>query len=414
MAGVTIVPIWLSGVTNGTREIVVVDETKQFNYLLRNTGNVKFNYTFLDANLDSVRSIYKDNKSVSILFIPQNIMTNNEVIMHSAEQPGLNILSYISNEIATIIERSKLKQANLNPDVIDSIKTTVNIKNNVGEEEKDNELSIMVGLVASVLIYMFVFIYSAQVMRGVIEEKTSRIVEVIISSVKPFQLMMGKIIGVAMVGLTQFLLWVILTLILSGAGMAAFAKSQAIDVSKIEQQYDQSKFSSAPEAKQKTKKKIELSEAGKKIIENINRVNWTLMISSFLFYFLGGYLLYSALFAAIGAAVDNEADTQQFMLPVTIPLILSFSMYSTIIQDPHGPAAFWFSIFPLTAPVTMMMRLSFGMTGHEWELALSMVLLVLGFIGTTWLAGKIYRTGILMYGKKVTYKELWKWLFYKG
>jgi len=404
-----IVPIWLSGVAQGVREVVVVDQTHQFVNLLRNTSTIRFNYTFADANLDSVKSIYKDNKAASILFIPSDIFSSNAVIMHSSEQPGLNLLTYVSSELSSILERSKLIQEKIDPSIVDRIKTTIDVKNNVGEKETNDDLNVAVGLVCGLLIYMFIFIYSAQVMRGVIEEKTSRIVEVIISSVKPFQLMMGKIIGVAMVGLTQFILWVVLTVVLSSVGLSAFAKSQEINPERIEQQFSTS--SSSPE-KTKKAKKLQLNEAGKKIIENISRINWTLILGSFLFYFLGGYLLYSALFAAIGAAVDSEADTQQFMLPVTIPLILSFTMYSTIIQDPNGPVAFWFSMIPLTSPVTMMMRIPFGI--QAWELALSMALLILGFFGTTWLAGKIYRTGILMYGKKVSYKELWKWLFYKG
>jgi len=408
IGGSAIVPLWLSGVAQGVREVVVVDQTHQFVNQLRNTSTIRFNYTFADANLDSVRSIYKDNKAASILFIPSNILTSNSVVMHSSEQPGLNLLSYVSSELSSILERSKLIGEKIDPEIVDRVKTIVDVKNNVGEKETNDSLNVAVGLICGLLIYMFIFIYSAQVMRGVIEEKTSRIVEVIISSVKPFQLMMGKIIGVAMVGLTQFILWVVLTLVLSSAGLSVFANSQQINPEKIEQQYSEN--SSGTEAK-KTKK-LQLNEAGKKIMENISRINWTLILGSFLFYFLGGYLLYSALFAAIGAAVDSEADTQQFMLPVTIPLILSFTMYSTIIQDPNGPVAFWFSMIPLTSPVTMMMRIPFGI--QAWELALSMALLVLGFFGTTWLAGKIYRTGILMYGKKISYKELWKWLFYKG
>lgn len=411
MAGVAVIPVWISGVAQSSREIVVVDETQLFAGKLRNTDNVKFNYTFMSANLDSVKSIYNESPEVSILFIPKNIFISNNVVMHSSEQPGLNVLSYISNELSAIMERSKLIEAEIDPAVVDRVKTKVNIKNNVGEKETNDKLNVAVGLLCGVLIYMFIFIYAAQVMRGVIEEKTSRIVEVIISSVKPFQLMMGKIIGVAMVGLTQFLLWVILTGVLSGAGMSLFAKSQKVDPSQIEQLYQGGSSTAIPQLTEE-QPKMELNEAGKKIIENIMRVNWTLVISTFLFYFLGGYLLYSALFAAIGSAVDNEADTQQFMLPVTIPLILSFLMFNPIIENPNGPIAFWFSIIPFTSPITMMIRIPFGV--QTWELILSMALLIIGFLGTTWFAGKIYRTGILMYGKKVSYKELWKWLFYKG
>lgn len=407
MAGVMIVPVWLSGVTQGVREVVVVDETKQFINQLRNTSSVKFNYVFAEANLDSVRSIYKEVKDVSVLFIPRNILISNQVIMHSSDQPGLNVLSYISNEMSSIIERSKLVEAKIDPNVIDHVKTVIDIKNNVGEEEKNDQLNLAISLFLSVLIYMFIFMYGSQVMRGVIEEKTSRIIEVIISSVKPFQLMMGKIVGIALVGLTQFVLWIILTFSIAGVGQSLIVNSKMASPENIQHIMK----SSAPQ-KEKAAKKLELNEAGKKIIENITRINWPLIIGSFLFYFLGGYLLYSALFAAIGSAVDSEADTQQLMLPITVPLIISFSVYSKMIEQPDGPIAFWFSMIPFTSPITMMLRIPYGV--QAWELLLSMSLLILGFLFTTWLAGRIYRTGILMYGKKVTYKELWKWLFYKG
>src|ERR1035437_6988260 len=265
-----------------------------------------------------------------------------------------------------------------------------------------------IGFGAGILIYLFIFLYGVQVMRGVIEEKTSRIVEVIISSVKPFQLMMGKIVGIAMVGLTQFVLWVTLTTILYGIGQATFLK----DFSDIKNSaLQQNVIPSMPNQVKIQQQNINYSEAGE-MIRGLQNINFVQILFAFLFYFLGGYLLYSALFAAVGSAVDSESDTQQFMMPITIPLVISFVAAQFIMQNPEGPLAFWLSIIPFTSPVVMMVRLPFGVP--LWEFALSMALLVITFIFMTWLAGKIYRTGILMYGKKVSYKELWKWLRYSG
>ena len=240
-------------------------------------------------------------------------------------------------------------------------------------------------------------------MRGVIEEKNNRIVEVIISSVKPFQLMMGKIVGIALVGLTQFVLWVALTSIISTGISAKIAGDNSkIDINKIEQLSSTSVDAST--------KGID-NEALANILEAVNTINFPLLIGSFLFYFLAGYLLYSALFAAIGSAVDSEAETQQFMFPVTIPLIFSFVLASSaVVNNPDGPIAFWLSMIPFTSPVVMMVRIPFGVP--TWQLISSMILLILGFLGTVWIAAKIYRTGILMYGKKVTFKEMLKWLRY--
>jgi ABC-2 type transport system permease protein len=215
--------------------------------------------------------------------------------------------------------------------------------------------------------------------------------------------MMGKIIGIALVGLTQFLLWIVITFSLSSAATMLFNNNK-FDAQKITMQ---SSTANQAEATNEASNKADINT----IFENLDSINFTLILTCFLFYFLGGYLLYSALFAAIGAAVDNETETQQFMLPVTIPLIFSFIIAQTIVTNPDSQLGFWFSMIPLTSPVVMMVRIAFGVPA--WEIALSMSLLVVGFIGATWLAAKIYRTGILLYGKKVTYKELSKWLFYK-
>jgi len=256
---------------------------------------------------------------------------------------------------------------------------------------------------------MFIFIYGVQVMRGVIEEKTNRILEVIISSVRPFQLMMGKIIGVAMVGLTQFLLWVVLTFALTSVASPLLFGGQS-KWDQVKKQMDQ-----VEQVEKGSGVSIEEISGGDETLEEffevLSSINIPQILLSFIFFFLGGYLLYSALFAAVGSAVDSETDTQQFMLPITIPLVLAIIVAQTVITNPDSQIAFWFSMVPFTSPVVMMVRLPFGVPA--WELYLSMALLIIGFLATTWLAARIYRIGVLMYGKKITYKELGKWLFYK-
>jgi len=254
---------------------------------------------------------------------------------------------------------------------------------------------------------MFIFMFGTQVLRGVIEEKTSRIIEVIISSVKPFQLMMGKIIGVAFVGLTQFVLWIILTL--SFITIAQTALSDSFNFNKTEKELvvNNKTINNEVLTQISTDKQFKNQEING-ILESISSFNYELIILSFLFYFLFGYLLYAALFAAVGSAVDSEADTQQFMLPITIPLIFGILMSQYVINNPEGSLAFWLSIIPFTSPIIMMVRIPFGVP--MFDLVLSMFMLIAGFVCCTWFAAKIYRTGILMYGKKVNFKELWKWI----
>jgi len=255
-----------------------------------------------------------------------------------------------------------------------------------------------IGMISAFMIYMFIVIYGAQVMSGVVQEKTSRIVEVIISSVKPFELMMGKIIGIAMVGLTQFFLWVLLTVVISTvAGSFIGGKVDANALQQANSIGIQATPTASPSQMQE-------------MVAMLNGFDFAQIVVLFVLYFLGGYLLYASLFAAVGSAVDSETDTQQFSLPLTLPII--FAIYAAIYsaQNPDGPLALWCSMIPFTSPIVMMVRLPFGVP--TWQIVLSLLILVLSFIGTTWMAGKIYRTGILMYGKKVTWKEMWKWVKY--
>ncbi|MBK6833647.1 MAG: ABC transporter permease [Bacteroidetes bacterium] len=285
----------------------------------------------------------------------------------------------------------------------------------LGEDGKEvqtrNENAAIFGFACGILIFFFVMVYGMQVMRSVMEEKTNRIVEVIISSVKPFQLMMGKIIGVACVGITQFLIWVLLSTVLTTVSSAVVLKPVVDDVQKMQDQneevYKQGSNAKFEEMQAPTSKLKAMS-----VVTDFYSLNITQIILCFFVYFLGGYLLYSSLFAAIGSAVDAEADTQQFLLPVMMPLMAGYMMSIGIAQDPESNVAFWGSMIPFTSPIVMMVRLPFGVPA--WQIGISMVMLVLGFMFTTWFAGKIYRTGILMYGKKITWRELGKWLTYRN
>jgi ABC-2 type transport system permease protein len=277
-----------------------------------------------------------------------------------------------------------------------------------GDKNTNIAAPYSVGLLCAVLIYMSLFLYGAQVMRGVIEEKVSRIVEVIISSVKPFQLMIGKIIGVGMVGLTQFLLWILLTFTLSSVAGTAFMAKNAVGL----QQMEQSQSNNEARNTTSISKSATDDESAQGFLTALQSLPVTLIVCCFLFYFLFGYMLYSALFAAVGSAVDNETETQQFMIPVTLPLIFTFMLsQSVIINNPDSSLAVWLSMIPFTSPIAMMIRLPFGVPA--WQIAVSMALMIIGFLGTTWVAARIYRVGILMYGKKATYKELARWFMYK-
>jgi ABC-2 type transport system permease protein len=302
-------------------------------------------------------------------------------------------------------------------DILRSINASVDINTiKIGDEGKEEksypEVSMILGMFSGILIYFFIFMFGSQVMRGVIEEKTNRIVEVIISSVKPFQLMMGKIAGIGLVGLTQFLLWVILTGTIVTIGISTFSSKMKPGTATEQLIQSQTKNMTAMQLPNTADSTKVTGAQTNEAIAAFESIDFFFVIRYFIFYFIFGYLFYAALFAAIGSAVDSESDTQQFMLPITLPLVFAIIMAQYVIQEPNGSWAFWLSMIPFTSPVIMMIRLSFNMGNDFWQIYLSMALLILGFLANTWIASKIYRTGILMYGKKVSYRELWKWLRY--
>lgn len=359
---------------------------------------------------DVTANNFKEKGYAALLNIPQNFDSRQDSITLISDKPlGFSAEDKITSQINLAIKNRAFLEKNINKNILDSI-------NNLDEEELYNfrpvikkgnttqqansGLAYGIGFGSGILIYITLFIYGAAVMRGVMEEKMNRIAEVIISSVKPFQLMAGKIIGIAAVGLTQLLIWFVLIIALTSA-FSAYLTPETL-------QHAQSANSAMGASANNTAALSFLSAKN-----TMAQANWALIIPCFLFYFIGGYLFYAALFAAVGSVVNEDPqEAQSLMLPITMPIILSFVIMTSAAAKPDTPIAVWASIIPFSSPIVMMARIPSGVP--LWQLALSMVSLVAGFILTTMLAAKIYRTGILLYGKKVTFKEMSKWLFRKS
>lgn len=402
-AAIMVVPIWLTTMESDAKTVEVLDESGLFEGKFLQEGNVQFEYTNL--SLDEAKSKMPSSDYYGLLYIPPNALeAPSSITFFSPGNPSYEVVLSLERTLKKEIEDIKLSESGINKQTLEGIKTSVSINtinlSEHGEKASSFGVSSAIGYVSSLLIYFFVFLYGAQIMRGVLEEKTSRIVEVIISSVKPFQLMAGKVIGIGAVGLTQFLLWVLLTVGVSSAVGAAFQMDRFSGA-----QFEQT-TAAMPEAELSKAKEIN------EIFTALESIDIMALIICFVGYFIGGYLLYGALFAAVGSAVDSDADTQQFMFPISLPLIASILVLSAVIKDPGGSLAFWMSMVPFTSPVVMMMRIPFGVP--LWEILLSMSLLAVGFVFTSWVAGRIYRIGLLMHGTKVNYRVLGKWLFMKS
>ncbi len=389
-------------VSDSEQKIVkVIDESGVFEGKLEDRSSIVFE--FVDESLDSGRKKVEDGSFDGLLYIKSiDINDPQGINFYSLRTPGIELISGVNRSLEAVVRDIKIEKMGLSKSALDSLKTDVKVAsiNLSGDVEKEANAGIAmgVGIFSGMLIYMFMLIYGSQVMRGVMVEKSSKIVEILVSSVRPFQLMMGKILGIAAVGLTQFLLWIVLT-----ASIISFAIPLLGDGNIEDLATSQTELVQSPEAQN------EITAALNSISDNINI---PLLVGSFFFYFLAGYLFYAALFAIVGSAIDSEADAQQFMIPIMLPLIGSMMFLGVIIKDPSGPIAFWMSMIPFFSPIIMMIRIPFDVP--VWELALSMLLMIGGFIGTTWMAGRIYRIGILMHGSKVNYKVLFKWLMMKN
>ncbi|RSC93457.1 ABC transporter permease [Tenacibaculum singaporense] len=390
------------------KKIVYVDESGMFSKdIFKDSKTVKYE-DFTALGIEDSKKKVEDGDYYGALYIPKQDsleMLAKSIEFFSKDSPSMSIMESLEDKIDKELRHKKLTSFGIDIAHIEESKISSEIKmlNFSGEKSSKliNGLKIGVGAIAGYLLMMFVMIYGTSVMRSVIEEKTSRIIEVIVSSVKPFQLMLGKIIGNASAGLLQFFIWGILFLVFSLVASSFFG----VDMMEMQS----AKVSPEQmEAIQQT-----ATNKGEMIVQEIFRLPLVKMFFLFIFYFLGGYMLYSSLFAAVGAAVDNETDTQQFMMPIMLPLILAVYVgFATVINDPHGPVSVIFSYIPFTSPIVMLMRIPFGVAW--WEIAISMLLLILTFMVIVWIAAKIYRVGILMYGKKPTYKDLWKWIRYNG
>ena len=415
MAGMFALIIFLS-VNNDKEErnIAVYDESGLFLGEFGNEGYTK--YTFIQKEqYNKLSSGLKETEFYGVLYIPADIYTNNSAQLISEKQIPFEVNEQIERKLSRFIEndkKSKIVAESGIPDLgerLDATKTSISLKTlKISEsgEKKSSSSAMAFGASYAMgfIIYFFVFMYGAMVMRGVMEEKKSRIIEVIISSVKPFELMAGKIIGTALVGLTQVAIWVVL-------GIAVMFGVQSFFSPETAQQMGQSIMEGQQNMNPAAMQTVEPNKA-MEILDMIGNLNLPFILFSFVFYFLFGYLLYSSLMGAVGAAVDNDEDSQQMVFPITFPLILSIMVLFPIARNPEGPVAFWFSIIPFTSPVAMLARVPYGVP--VWELLLSMFLLVLTTVGAIAAAAKIYRIGLLMYGKKVNIKELIKWLRYKN
>lgn len=392
---------WLATLNNDdVKSIAYFDETGLFSSDFKSTDQIDY-IDYSNLTLNNAKDSVVLNKLYGLLYIPKkqsNVELSKSIQFYADEAPNISILNEIEDIISGKLTNQNFEDKGLDISTIQSSRAQVNIQieNFSGEKtsKMSNYVKMIFGGAAGYFLMMFIIIYGNMVMRSVIEEKANRIIEIIISSVKPLQLMMGKILGTSLAGILQFAIWVMLGAVLLTIATSLFGVNpQPIDVEQ------------SLALQQTNEEEIQL------ILQDILKLPLLTLILSFLIYFIGGYFLYSSIYAAIGAAVDSETDSQQFMLPVILPLMLGIYVgFFSVIENPHGTVSTIFSMIPLTSPIVMLMRIPFGV--NWWEVALSMLLLFGSIIFITWLAGRIYRVGILMYGKKPSYKELFKWLKY--
>ncbi len=405
--------IQLSQSDNTNQQVMVIDDSKLFKDKL--TGNDYISLSYSNLKLEDAVEQFTDKGYSCLLWISPNIIQGGAgaTKLYFRKSPGFAFQTFIKDQMEKIIYENKLKSNNIDPNIISNSKQVVKlILEKVDDKGKPEEQSSFgtFGFLTGALMFMFILMYGMMVFRSVMEEKTNRIVEVIISSVKPFQLMLGKILGVAILGLIQFLIMGIITFILTTVLSTIFLKdiSGQLKVFKQQQELVKLQGSNANFTQlEKFDDKLEVFD----LLEKIEKINFFEVFICFILYFLGGYLFYSSIMAAIGSAVDSESDSQQFITPVTLPLMIGYLISMKTILEPDSSLVFWASIIPFTSPIVMMSRITNGVP--LWELFFSLTALFASFFVTTWLAAKIYRTGILMYGKKTSWKEIGKWLFYK-
>ena len=406
MAAIYAIPIMLA-LNSSTKNmrVAVVDESHWFED--RFTNNEQHTFVLMPGQpIDSVKEMVKEGAFDMALYVPPtqlNIPSN--AVVYSLNQVPMEMEAYISGVMQKEIEDQKLMASGVDPEIVSAVKTDVNLQvmrmdEKGNEKETFTKVQFVLGMILAMLIYFFIMLFGGQVMQGVIEEKTNRIIEVIISSVRPFQLMMGKIVGVSLVALTQFVMWTLLSGVLY-VGFSAFVGLSNPGV-----------LSSGTVMTQEIAgNDIVGNEGVQQILQIAQSIDFGIILGTFVIFFILGYLLYATLYAAVGSLVDNNTDSQQFMLPITVPLIIAMISSFYIVNNPDSGLSFCLSMIPFTSPISMMVRIPFGVP--IWQVVLSVALLAGTFVLMTWLAAKIYRTGILMYGKKLSYKEIFKWLKYK-
>lgn len=398
------------------KKVAVVDQSGIVMPYLADTESVDYT-DYSTVPVDSMKASFESLGLDALVVISpiDSVAKTVSVSSYSAKPLTIELEEGVCSKVNDAVEDYRLAQYDISDlrQIMDSIKSDVSMSTYIlgesGEEKiTSSEVYMMISMVLSIIIYMFIAMFSGMVMQSVIEEKASRVVEVLVSSVKATELMFGKIIGVACVALTQFFLWIVLTLVLVG-GFSAFVGFDSLigDPAQTEQMMEMTAQMGGVDMAEMTASMQEQEGMGA-VLNTLRDINWVQMIIAFVVYFALGYLLYASFFAAIGSAVENEADTNQLQMPVTVPLLLAFLIAIYAFNAPDSPVVWWGSMIPFTSPIVMLARIPFGVP--MWELVLSIVLLVLTFIGCGWASAKIYKIGILMFGKKTTFKDLWKWL----
>jgi ABC-2 type transport system permease protein len=397
-AAMIIVPILLSIGDNDKKRIAVIDQSGLFENKFHDENGIYFKYVS-GQSYDSLKENYEALGYQGVLYIPQfDLDRPGGFQFYSKGQASITLERDVNKNINEVIEAKRLEKQGIDQARMKEIRSEAEVAFTNGKEEKkgNSVVAYGVGYASGFIIYIVLLLFGTSVMRGVMEEKVNRIAEVMVSSVKPFQLMMGKIVGIAAVGLLQFLIWGILITVINML-LPLFVSADSLHAA--------SSGSAISQA--------QTAEMVQKVSHVMNSINWSLLIPCFFFYFLGGYLFYSSLYAAVGSLANEDAqDIQQLTIPITVPIIIGIMIMMKAVQEPESPLAVWGSIIPFTSPMVMMGRLPYGVPGTVpyWQLGLSFICLIGGFIITTWAAGRIYRTGILLYGKKVTLKEALKWV----
>ncbi|MGZ4038535.1 MAG: ABC transporter permease, partial [Bacteroidia bacterium] len=415
IAGFVAVMIWTSMGDKTEQDILVVDETNFFKDKLSGNDHITFSYTS-DTKDQALSKFYNSDKT-GLLYIPANLISGGDGFtkIFYRKSPGFAVQTYIKSQVEKILYEYKLKANNIDPLIISNARQKVRLitekVNEKGEHaEQLTDMASVFGFASGAFMFVFILLYGMMVFRSVMEEKTNRIVEIIISSVKPYELMLGKIVGIAILGFMQFITMAIISAVLSMVLSATLLKDVNKDFAKFQAQ----KQEVYKNGTNMNLDKLDTMQDQQEVFEKLKQIqnfNFLEIGVCFLLYFIGGYLFYSSLMAAIGSAVDTEADSQQFTVPIMLPLIAGYVIAARMIVSAEGAMAFWGSMIPFTSPIVMMARIPNGVPA--WEIVTSLLILYASFTGTVWLAGKIYKTGILMYGKKTSWSEIVKWVFYK-